>query len=208
MICSPSVPTAWRTKTTLATGDAFPAGRRPTARRRRAAPRLAPRRRASAFTLLEILLCLAVIGLVGGVVISGASHLIGDKPVTPDEVFWKATRAARKTALETEQAVDLSYDTKEKNFVITRADGTARTHHLVVSEGFEVDFLQIGRGDGLGLVLIAGELVETQKISRVMFYPDGTCTPFRVQFRPQNGSAWTIALDPWTCAEVLPPLKK
>ena len=39
---------------------------------------------------------------------------------------------------------------------------------------------------------------------QVIFYPDGTCTPFRVQFRmPDRASVLTI--DPWTCAEVLPP---
>jgi general secretion pathway protein H len=36
----------------------------------------------------------------------------------------------------------------------------------------------------------------------VTLYSDGTCTPFRVQFH-SNGAARIIAIDPWTCAEVL-----
>ena len=35
-----------------------------------------------------------------------------------------------------------------------------------------------------------------------MFYPDGTCTAFRVQFRV-GANAWQLAIDPWTCAPVL-----
>jgi len=50
--------------------------------------------------------------------------------------------------------------------------------------------------------LIGGQLVESERIESVSFYPDGTCAPFRVQFRT-TGPAKVIAIDPWTCAAML-----
>ena len=49
-----------------------------------------------------------------------------------------------------------------------------------------------------------GMLVETQPLPFVSSYSAGTCVPFRVQFR-STGAARTLSIDPWTCAEVLPP---
>jgi general secretion pathway protein H len=63
-----------------------------------------------------------------------------------------------------------------------------------------VQFLQPRQGGSL--ILIAGQVIETQEVPRVAFYPDGTCTAFRVQFRV-GANAWQIAIDPWTCAPVL-----
>jgi len=51
-------------------------------------------------------------------------------------------------------------------------------------------------------MLLGGELVETGTMPYVTLYRDGTCTPFRVQFH-SSGAARIIAIDPWTCAEVL-----
>jgi prepilin-type N-terminal cleavage/methylation domain-containing protein len=55
---------------------------------------------AAGFTLLEILLALAVIGLLSAVLIGGSARLLATKPLTPDDVFWKAVAQARKDALE------------------------------------------------------------------------------------------------------------
>ena len=63
-----------------------------------------------------------------------------------------------------------------------------------------VQFLQARKGGSL--ILIAGQVVETQEMPRVKFYPDGTCSAFRVQFRT-GATAWQLAIDPWTCAPVL-----
>lgn len=156
---------------------------------------------ARAFTLLEILLSVAVMAMLAGVLLVGASRLLSDKPRTPEEVFWKSVRESRKTALRKEQPVELSFDADERSFVITMADGTRRTWPLMEGSRVNVDFLQAARG--AGYILLGGELVETQKIPRVTFFPDGTCEPFRVQFRGETGAPWSIAIDPWTCSPVL-----
>ncbi|MEI7551665.1 MAG: GspH/FimT family pseudopilin [Verrucomicrobiota bacterium] len=152
------------------------------------------------FTLLEILLALALIALLSGVLISGSAQLLANRPTTPEEVFWAAVQQARAAALKTEREVRLSFDPKDQNFVLD--DGAARQVLPVPpTRDLTVDLLaaQASRGS----VLIGGDVVDTQTIPYATFYTDGTCTPFRVQFRT-GGAARLLTLDPWTCARVLP----
>jgi general secretion pathway protein H len=155
----------------------------------------------AAFTILEILLALAVIGLLSAVLVSGASHLVSGRAMTPDEIFWEASREARRTALKTDREVRLSFDPKEKHFVVD--DGRqAKTFPLLEPpRELTVDFLPVRSTSSA--VLIGGQLVESESVKSVTFYPDGTCVPFRVQFRT-TGPARVITIDPWTCAPILP----
>jgi general secretion pathway protein H len=157
---------------------------------------------ARAFTLLEILLALALIGLLAGVLVSASVRLMGNRPVTPEEVFWKASGEARKAALKSEQEVRLQFDDKEGAFVVS---GGGKSQRFPVSGGpdLKIDFLPPPQ-NGRSSVLIGGLLVETQTLPSVSYYSDGTCMPFRVQFHA-TGPARILSIDPWTCAEVLTP---
>lgn len=159
-----------------------------------------PRNDNQGFTLLEILLALALIGLLSAVLITGGVNLLSDKPATPEAVFWKAVEQSRAAALTVEREVRLSYDAKQQAFVLD--DGVTPKVLLVppVRE-LTVDFLS--SAPGLSSVLIGGELVDTKTVPSVTFYPDGTCSAFRAQFR-SGGSARVLSIDPWTCAQVLP----
>jgi prepilin-type N-terminal cleavage/methylation domain-containing protein len=158
------------------------------------------RREAGGFTLLEIMLALALIALLAGVLISGSVQLLGDKPVSPEDVFWRAVQQARKSALTNERDVRLSFTAKDLAFVLD--DGTAsQSLPVPSSRDLTVNFLSAQAGGAS--VLIGGEVVDAQTIPFVTFYVDGTCSPFRVQFRG-TGAARILAIDPWTCAKVLP----
>lgn len=158
-----------------------------------------PEHTSRGFTLLEILLAIALLGLLSAALVSTATHLLDQRAATPQEVFWEAARTARRTALKREHEVRLSFDAKEKQFALQ--DGTeVRTFPLPAIPDLTVDFLQPQPSGGS--VLIGGQLVDTRTIPAVSFYPDGTCSPFRVQFRA-NGPATVVAVDPWTCAPVL-----
>ena len=167
----------------------------------------------AAFTLLEILISIALIALLVGATISVSPR--GDAALTTDEVFWKALTAARKQALTTQQDIRLAFDPKTKAFIIganigmdtsdsagAQSSATAATQTFPVqfADKLTVDFLPTGKSNSS--MLIGGELIETQPLPFVTLYSDGTCTPFRVQFH-SSGAARIIALDPWTCAEVL-----
>ncbi len=151
------------------------------------------------FTLLEILMTLALIALLAGALVAGAGRLLKDQPTTPSEIFRKALTEARQYAIEKNVEVRLSYDAKTKVFTSSTTDGT-RSYPVVTNDDLVIDFLAAQKGGNA--MLIAGVLVETQTVPYVTFYPDGTCSPFRVQFRV-NGTASVTAIDPWTCAPVL-----
>jgi prepilin-type N-terminal cleavage/methylation domain-containing protein len=172
------------------------------------------------FTLLEILISLALIAVLIGATISLAPR--GDASMTTDEVFWKALTEARKQALTTQQDIRLGFDPKAKAFVIganlgVQTDpqagpqpsvdagpqisvGATATFPVQFADKLTVDFLPVGKSNSS--ILIGGELIGTEAKQYVTLYSDGTCTPFRVQFH-SNGAARFIAIDPWTCAEVL-----
>jgi len=152
------------------------------------------------------MLALAIIALIGTVLIGGSAQLLADKPITADDVFWKAVQQARKDALKSGNEVRLTFvddRDKGKSFVVN--DGVnPREFPLnpATTSDLSVTFLVAQKGGNA--VLVGGMMVETQTIPFVAFYADGTCTAFRAQFQRSNG-VHTIAIDPWTCAPVLTP---
>jgi prepilin-type N-terminal cleavage/methylation domain-containing protein len=173
------------------------------------------------FTLLEILLSLAILALLASVLVGGASHLTSQQPVTPDDVFWEAVREARKAALKAEHEMRLRFDKEKKQFVLVDGEApptaASLTPTLIKEEevplkifpvpersagDLTVDFLSAQKC-GLA-ILVGGVVMESQPIPFVTFYGDGTCTAFRAQFA-RNGGSHTLSIDPWTCAPVLTP---
>lgn len=156
-------------------------------------------RKARAFTMLEVLLVLAVIGILAAVMVVGGSRMLAERPVSPEEIFWKAVGEARKYALLNQTEVQLAFDAEARAFRARTAQG--EESFPVPGEGeLQIDFLST-QATG-GMILIAGNIVETQPLDGVTFFEDGTCTPFRVQLRT-GGAAQVLAIDPWTCAPVL-----
>lgn len=156
-----------------------------------------------AFTLLEILLAIALMALLAAVLVTGGVNLLSEKPATPEAVFWKAVQQSRAAALTVEREVRLSYDAKEQAFVLN--DGsTPQILAVPPTRELTVDFLAATPGQSS--VLIGGELVDTKTVPAVTFYTDGTCSAFRVQFR-SGGTARILNIDPWTCAQVLPKVE-
>lgn len=165
---------------------------------------LGPSRRG--FTLLEILLSIAVIALLGSVLIGGGSRLLSDRAVTAEDVFWKTVQECRKTALKHGKDVRLGFDAKEKKFLLSDAKGLdpAVREFPIPSPGeLELTFLTTQKG--ASMILLGGIAMETQTLPFVTFYSDGTCTPFRAQLQ-RSGSVQVLAIDPWTCAAVLAPV--
>ena len=155
----------------------------------------------AAFTLLEILLAIALIGLISAALVTISIRLTDQKPATPEAVFWEAVNEARKSALKHEQEMRLSFDDKDKKFTL---DPGGKTFELPgAPRDLTVEFL-LAQSDGSGSVLIGGQLVDTKTVPSVTFYADGTCSPFRLQIR-SGGPAKLVSIDPWTCARVLQP---
>ncbi len=158
------------------------------------------------FTILELLLALAIIALLGTVLIGGSAQLLSDKPISADEVFWKAVQEARKDALKSGNATRLTFvDDKDKGKAFIVTDGTTPQPFPLpptTAADLTVSFLTTQKG--ASAILVAGQMVETQTIPVVIFYGDGTCTAFRAQFQ-RGGSTHLVSIDPWTCAPMLTP---
>lgn len=152
------------------------------------------------FTIVEVLLTLALIVLVGTIFISGTNSLLASKASSPDDQFWQACGQARKEALEEQRNVVMSYDSKARGFVLS--DGNqVKTVPVTGPEDLAIDF-HPAQSDSASSSLIGGVLVDTTPLPAVTFYSDGTCTPFKVQLRA-SGAAHLLSIDPWTCAPVL-----
>jgi general secretion pathway protein H len=158
-----------------------------------------------AFTLLEILLALAIIGLLAAALVGGSARLLNRQPATVEEVFWQAVQEARKDALRHEREVYLRFSADpEKGKAFQVIDGTEVQNFPlppeIATRDLTVDFLSAQKSGNIAI--IAGVTVETKPVKFVTFYSDGTCTAFRLQIARANG-AHTLSIDPWTCAPIL-----
>lgn len=156
------------------------------------------------FTLLEVLLALAIIALIASVLIGGSASLLSDRAVTPTDVFWKTVQECRKAALKTGKDVRLAFDPKDKKFLVSDASGreSGTQEYPIPSPGDDLVLTFLTTQKGASMILLGGVAVETQTLPFVTFYSDGTCTPFRAQIQ-RNSGVTALAIDPWTCAAVL-----
>jgi len=151
--------------------------------------------RRGAFTLVEIVLVLAVIGLVGALLLPGVNSML--RAITheePDRLFWNAMNLAREQALTTNRTITLRYDDRQK--LLSWTDGTSRQQQNMPAE-VTIKFLRPRPGDA---ILLGGVLVETDEIPAIRIHPDGACDRFRAQILRGKAPAQIIQVDPWTCA--------
>lgn len=157
------------------------------------------------FTILEILLSIAIIGLLAGVLITGSTALLNTKPASVDEVFWLSVQEARKRALQFERPVILRFSKdRERGMGFELVDGQETTRFplppAAAPSDLQVEFLSTQKSGNT--VMIAGVVLDTDTLPSVTFFSDGTCTPFRLQVARAMG-VHHLEIDPWTCAQVL-----
>jgi prepilin-type N-terminal cleavage/methylation domain-containing protein len=143
----------------------------------------------SGFSLLEIVVVLALFGLIAALLIgAGGSLLQASARENAENTALTAIAAARHQAVLAGQVVELRIDEKARAL-----DWGAGRAALPANE--ELSLLPPVRS---GAMLIGGQLKE-ESIPRVRFYADGTCDPFRLEIM-RDTSRRVIPIDPWTCA--------
>lgn len=146
-----------------------------------------------AFTIVEVLVVIALLALVSSLFVGGASDWLRARQLTPEDQFWQAIGDARQLALRTDQTVVLRYDEKTKQ--LRWSDGAAA--QTLAWTGKSLEFLPVQEN---GSILIGGSLVETGRLDAVRFFADGSCDAFRVQITSPDGRRRIMHIDPWTCA--------
>jgi prepilin-type N-terminal cleavage/methylation domain-containing protein len=149
--------------------------------------------RDAGFSLLEIVLVLALIGLVSALLVGGSTSLL--RTVAADDVQNTAISAiagARHSAVLTGRTLEFSIDDKTR--VLDWGEGRA----ALAGEG-AVRLLPAARTSS---ILVGGQLIEAP-LARVRFYADGTCDPFRLEIVRDKASR-ILTIDPWTCTVLSP----
>ena len=149
-----------------------------------------------AFTLLEVLLAIALLGLLASLFIVGGSDLFRARERTAADVFWQAVQAARLQAVQEDRTVQLRFDEKEHQVIW----GSAGTTHELDWPGKNLEFLPVEQND---TILLGGQLAGTGRLAVVRFHADGGVDRFRAQLTDSAGQVTRLELDPWTCAPVL-----
>ncbi len=151
-----------------------------------------------AFTLVEILLTLAVMALLGTLLLPGVNSIMGSMAERePAQVIWTTLNQVREQALLGNRPLRLTFSEDKTQLIWT--DGQQRwTKELPL--GCHGQLLPAQAGNQ---VLIGGQAIETKALSGVYFYADGACDAFRLQLRPKAGAPQILTVDPWTAAPMI-----
>jgi len=149
-----------------------------------------------AFTLIEILLVLALLALFGTIFVSGVTPMLRAMDSRgPEQLLNEVILGAREQALSSGREIELRYDA-EKRHLVWHGAGGVQVEELPL--GTSVELLPMEKG---GSILLGGVLTEAQEpLRRVRFFPDGTCDPFRIRVREPERAPRLLVVDPWTCA--------
>jgi prepilin-type N-terminal cleavage/methylation domain-containing protein len=152
-------------------------------------------RRGTGFTLVEVLLVLALLALIGMVLLPVAGGLMPKAGGGGwEDNVAETLQRVRREAVVSGRELTMRFDPETRCLVWP---GGASEPLGSGDAKPSVDFL---RSTGTSAVLIGGQLVETTVIPVLRFYPDGTCDPVRIQLRATGSPPRVLSVDPWTCA--------
>lgn len=157
------------------------------------------------FTILEVLLVLVIAVAITGLFVANIDSLFRERDeVSVEAAFWETSREARLHAQLTRRPVTVRYDSEEGGFVMESRGEVVRSFPASAEtyDGAPIAVEFVQERPRTELVLVRGQLIDTRPIEQVVYYPDGTCTQFWVEFAVGNDRR-QIRIDPWTGAQML-----
>lgn len=160
-----------------------------------------------AFTLIEMLLAIALIALFSTIFVVNFDSLLSvSEDQAVESAFWSASREARTRALLQRRPQWLRFDEKGAAFIVEEAGGEHRKSFAIDRDNWDsatkVEVAFQKKVPPNKFTLRQGELVDVRDIPAARFFPDGTCLPFRVAI-DIDGAETEIEIDPWTGARLL-----
>lgn len=161
----------------------------------------------SGFSMVEILLVIALIGVLASIFVLNFDVLLRQNETgSLEQAFWKASSEARNLALFERRPQDLRYDPETTAYLIGGGEEAVRfpVNTSDWTEGVETEVLFNQSLTDDSFKLVGGKLITERQVPFVRFFPDGTCMPFVLSIRVDE-DVRTIEIDPWSGAELLPP---
>ena len=159
---------------------------------------LASRARSQAgFSLLEIILVIALITLASGVIITNFTTFLNfDEQINPEDSLRSAIRSARFQAASERNVTTLSYDDEAGALVISGGERFQLNSNFGKEGRGEIRFYLLPPAEGLGRFPDAeSSRLETKKLS---FAPDRSSSPFAVEIDTGEGSTQRLIFDPFS----------
>lgn len=149
------------------------------------------------FTLLEVLLVLGLISMLAAVLIGGSASLLkGTARDDPEDALLALLQTVRREAVQKNRVLELKADaTDDDEAPEVYSWGTGRTESLPLQTDVKVKILA---PEVVAAILIGGQ-AEEKTVSKVRFFPDGTCDRIRLEVQ-RSGARRIIPIDPLTCA--------
>jgi prepilin-type N-terminal cleavage/methylation domain-containing protein len=153
------------------------------------------------FTLLETLLVLGLISMLAAVLVGGSAQLLkGTARSDPEDALMALLQTLRRQSVEQSKVIELKPDIEAdgEDTVLSYAFN-GQTETLPVAGDTRVKIIAPEVKEA---ILLGGQM-EERALTRIRFYPDGTCDRMRVEII-RNQARRVIPIDPLTCAP-LPP---
>jgi general secretion pathway protein H len=149
-----------------------------------------PISRTAGFTLLELLVVLAIAGMLVALVPAAVSAVVpGTKARVAAYDFASTLRDARNLAISQSTPVDVVLDLESASYAIADSPPSV-----------------LPRGMALVIQERSGYVSETRRVARqsnfdreepvtLRFYPDGSCSGLDVRLGPEDGGGYVVAVD-------------
>ncbi len=155
------------------------------------------------FSLIEMLLVLGLVGLfLGTILVNVTSMFRGSAMDEIEGTLWIAIDKAKQKAVFQQRRVVLSFDKDSVALIMSSGNARERFDLRQEEEG-EIRVVFNEKLPDNARYLIGGEVVTKREIERVVFFPDGTCTPFLVTIEFGDWKN-VFEIDPWTGNQIVP----
>jgi len=151
----------------------------------------------SGFTLLETLLVLGLISMLAAVLIGGSASLLkGTARDDPESALMALLQTVRRQAVEQSKVIELrpEIEADGEDTVLSYTWHDQRETLPIAGD----TRVKIIAPEVQEAILLGGQM-EERALTRIRFYPDGTCDRMRVEII-RNQARRVVPIDPLTCA--------